>query len=115
MAPTSDERREVAEMMRGPFDVYRHRGGVAIDGTIYGMTVHADYEGALRDGMRRLADLIDPTCHLIGTTSYDGVYPNGETHYVHELSCGHEVTTAWPEPPEFCPHCGARVTDGGER
>lgn len=27
----------------------------------------------------------------------------------HELSCGHEVDTLDMEPPNYCPHCGARV------
>lgn len=113
--PTSDERREVAEALRG----LRHR-------TYYNEEVVENIKDAIgiadpvntfrepEDVYELIADLIDPTCHVVGTTSYEGVYPNGETHYVHELSCGHEVTTAWPEPPAYCPHCGSRVTDGGE-
>lgn len=59
-APTSEERREIAKRMRGPFDVCECVGHTYINGTIYGMQVCARDELTLRDGMRRLADLIDP-------------------------------------------------------
>lgn len=58
---SESERREVAERMRGPFDVCECAGHTYINGTIYGMQVCAMDELALRDGMRRLAELIDPT------------------------------------------------------
>ena len=56
-----------------------------------------------------LADLIDPTCHVIGTTSQD--WSDGSTVYTHDLSCGHMCRTDWTEPPAFCDECGARVVD----
>ena len=55
------------------------------------------------------ADLIDPTCHLVGTTSEDGLY--GPTIFSHELSCGHACDTAWAEPPAYCCECGCRVVE----
>ena len=58
-----------------------------------------------------LADLIDPTCHVIGTTSQD--WSDGSTVYTHDLSCGHTCHTDWTEPPAFCDECGARVIDDG--
>lgn len=57
---TSDVRIEIAERMRGPFDVCECVGYTYISGTLYGMQVCARDELTLRDGMRRLADLIDP-------------------------------------------------------
>ena len=61
---------------------------------------------------RILADLIDPTCHLVGTTSEEGLY-DGLTIFRHELSCGHTCETVWLEPPAYCDECGARVVDDG--
>lgn len=55
----------------------------------------------------RLADLIDPTCKVVGTISMD--WSDGSTVYSHELSCGHTRETSMPEPPAFCDECGARV------
>lgn len=55
----------------------------------------------------RLADLIDPTCHVVGTIAMD--WSDGLTVYNHELSCGHICCTDWPEPPRYCQYCGARV------
>lgn len=60
----------------------------------------------------RLADLIDPTCYVVGTTSEEGLY--GPTIFHHELSCGHTDDTGWPEPPAYCYECGARVVADGQ-
>lgn len=57
---SSEERREVAELMRGPFDVYEDVGRTYITGNIFGMQVCARDEPKLRNGMRYLADLIYP-------------------------------------------------------
>ena len=89
-------------MMRGPFDVYRCCGGVAVDGTIYGMTVRADCDGALRDGMRRLADLMDPTCHPVPS--------DGNKFKCSE--CGEHIGAIGAVFPRYCPCCGARVVSG---
>lgn len=61
--------------------------------------------------LEKLADLIDPTCHVVGTISQD--WSGGSTVYVHKLSCGHTRETSMPEPPEYCDECGARVVDDG--
>lgn len=55
-----------------------------------------------------LADLIDPTCHVVGTISYD--WSDG-TEYAPELSCGHTCYTHYPDPPAFCDKCGASVVE----
>ena len=57
----------------------------------------------------RLADLIDPTCNVVGTISMD--WFDGLTIYEHELSCGHTCRTVWQNPPAYCDKCGARVVD----
>lgn len=119
---SSEERQEVAKALRGDPAVTlieQTRDGFE------GMTYH---EAAYRfwDLCRRvrsvakvdiarstcsvLADLIDPTCEVVGTTSEEGLY--GPTIYHHELSCGHTCDTGWPEPPKYCDECGRRVTNG---
>lgn len=57
----------------------------------------------------RLADLIDPTCHLVSTTFHS--WSDGSAAFYHELSCGHICETVWGKPPSYCPECGARVVD----
>lgn len=108
---SSEERREVAEALRG----LRHR-------TYYNEEVVENIKDAIgiadpvstfrepEDVYELLADLIDPTCHLVGTTSEEGLY-DGLTIFRHELSCGHTCETVWLEPPAYCDVCGARVVD----
>ena len=104
MAATSDERHEVAEKLRQAshtdtdFDVTI---AIAILETIG--EVHRPIAAVV-------ADLIDPTCHVVGTTSEEGLY-DGLTIFRHELSCGHTCETVWLEPPAYCDVCGARVVD----
>lgn len=102
--PTSDGRREVAARMRGPFDVCGCLGHTYINGTLYGMQVCATDELALRDGMRRLADLIDPTCEVVP-------FDEESMRLPHCSRCGQPILKPWPN---YCPDCGARVTGGGE-
>lgn len=96
---SSDERREVAERMRGPFDVCECVGHTYINGTLYGMQVCARDELALRDGMRHLADLIDPTCKIVP-------FDEESMRLPHCSRCGQPMLKPWPN---FCPCCGARV------
>ena len=59
--PTDDERCEVAARLRGPFDVIGQGGYVSLNGTLFGMQLLANSENELRAGVRRLADLIEPS------------------------------------------------------
>jgi hypothetical protein len=65
------------------------------------------------DFFNRLADLIDPTCEVVGV-------PNNDEFMIRVVSgfeckkCGHEAIVerscnGWAEPPKYCPNCGARV------
>lgn len=112
MTPTSDERREVAERLRGPFDVC----GTYLSGTLYGMQVCAKDELTLRDGMRRLADLLDPTCEVMEVPDNDEFMIRVVSGFMCKR-CGHEAIVerncdGSAEPPKYCPHCGARVVIG---
>lgn len=116
---SSDERREVAERLRNEANGYRrnraYRIRTEIDlgdvpGVFQDITHFCGLHGTVRceDMLDRLADLIDPTCHVVGTTSEEGLY-DGLTIFRHELSCGHTCETVWLEPPAYCDECGARV------
>lgn len=58
--PTNDERRELAARLREPFDVLPQGRYYHASHTLFGMGLYASSEGALRLGVRRLADLIEP-------------------------------------------------------
>lgn len=113
----SDERIEIAKRMRGPFDVCECVGHTYVSGTLFGMQVCARDEMALRDGMRRLADIIDPTCHVV-INQQDG----GAGEFVAQMlgevcsSCGHDLhrDRFTGRYPAHCPGCGARVVEGGD-
>ena len=99
--PTNDERREVAARLREPFDVLPQGRYYHASHTLFGMGLYTSSEVALRLGVRRLADLIEPeerTCYVehIDDDSF-------------HLSCGHEA--AGHVSPSFCPYCGAKVVE----
>lgn len=126
---TDNERREVAQKLRGlPIDMYStidewEKDGLFIDSSVSDegdySQIHdavfgyfpAEYmhPGDYKKLHERLADLIDPTCYLVGTTSEEGLY--GPTVFRYELSCGHTCHTDCPEPPAYCYECGCRVVE----
>lgn len=103
MTPTSDERREVAARLR------KTRGIMAF---VDALGIDPDGDWCWTDVSRRVADLIDPTCHLVGTTLQ--TWTDGTHAFYHELSCGHTCETVWAKPPAFCNECGARVVERGD-
>ena len=103
MTPTRDERREVAARLR------KARGIMAF---VDALGIDVDSDWCWMDVSRRVADMIDPTCHLVGTTLQ--TWTDGTRAFYHELSCGHTCETVWAKPPAFCNECGARVVDGGD-
>lgn len=67
----------------------------------------------IRAKCNRLADLMDPTCEVVGV-------PDNDEFMIRVVSgfeckkCGHEAIVerncgGWAEPPKYCPNCGARV------
>lgn len=116
-APTSDERREVANRLRGLDAEITSRDTLerAVDKFMKAVLGERPFS-PIRYSVRNLcglgyvlADLIDQTCHVVGTISQD--WSDGSTVYAHELSCGHTCYTSLPEPPAYCDECGARVVD----
>lgn len=112
MTMTSDECRDVAENLRylniGHHIQYKEQFFDELAEVVVGFEDYHDFNAVLE----KLADLIDPTCHLVGTISVDGL--DGQTIFSHELSCGHTLDTVWPNPPAFCDECGARVVEKEE-
>ncbi len=106
MTSTSEERREVAERLRGLDAKITSRDTPegAVDKlmeAVYGERTFSPVRYSVRNlcGLGyALADLIDPTCHVV--TSSEGI-----------LGCDrcHTVMLAVRAKPSFCPNCGARV------
>lgn len=111
-APTSEERIEAAKRMRayshdfdfGDSDPFWYVARAAFGD----VDVHTYYSV-----FASLADLIDPTCHLVGTTLQ--TWTDGTHAFYHELSCGHTCETVWAKPPEYCHECGARVVSDDDK
>lgn len=101
MAPTSDERREVAERLRenascsenSPRFVVESYLGIEYDGTD---VLEESYRS---ESLLHLADLIDPTCHKVIPSEIEG--------YVFCSNCGAEIGEYGV--PNYCHNCGARV------
>lgn len=106
MAPTSDERREVAARLRTE---------VGEDECIDYAVFRIINDALLINGAwgakaaRILADLIDPTCHAV--PSDGGFFTCSE--------CGERLGAVLPALGtvlmHHCSHCGARVVEEGER
>ena len=61
MEVTDDERRRIAKILRGGYDVVSDDfGRFWLNGTLFGLNIMARSEERIRDGLSRLADLIDP-------------------------------------------------------
>ena len=113
MMISDKERRRVAEELRELRHTTYYREEI-VENICDAISI-ADPANTFRepeDVYKLLADLIDPTCHLVETTSEDGLY--GPEIFHHELSCGHTCDTAWAEPPAYCDECGARVVEKEE-
>lgn len=103
MTPTSDERRDAAARLRENAE----KRGVTLD--YLGSTQVNSWWLLLNSigcdsnhqevAFNLIADLIDPTCHVV---PFDG------NRLSHCSSCGHPILEPWPN---FCPCCGARVVD----
>ena len=76
---TDDERRRVARILRGGYDVVSDAyGRFWLNGTLFGLNIMARSEERIRDGLSRLADLIEPQ-EITGDTS-DGYHTFDELY-----------------------------------
>ena len=49
------------------------------------------------------------TCSVVASYSPSDI--NEEAEWYFAFSCGHELYWDEPEPPNYCPNCGAKVVD----
>ena len=96
MSTTSEERREVAERLR------KTRGIMAF---VDALGIDPDGDWCWADVSRRVAELIDPTCHVVP-------FDEESMRLPHCSRCGQPILKPWPN---FCPNCGARLVERGER
>lgn len=93
---TSDERREVAERVRKTHGIMAFVDALGID---------PDGDWCWTDVSRRVADLIDPTCHI---------ETSGEWHGSPVDSVCSECLSPLYRGMRYCTYCGCRVvTDDG--
>lgn len=114
MAPTSDERREVAARLRErPVARNINEAYVAIVQAIGVRPCLLSHEGesgdrfnaaAYADALEKLADLIDPTCEVVGDNPYT-------SDYVFVCKTCHEHFSV-ASTPRYCPGCGRRIDYG---
>lgn len=105
---SSDERREVAERLRTEvgedecidYAVHRIINDALLINGVWGAKA-----------ARILADLIDPTCHVVSEALHTGSFGCEEAGTEFTLSCGHTVIVDGDFPPGYCDECGARVVD----
>lgn len=75
---TDDERRRIARVLRGGFDVVSDDfGRFWLNGTLFGLDIMARSEERIRDGLSRIADLIDPDTTTDTTKSAEDTTKTG--------------------------------------
>lgn len=103
MQPTSEERSEVAERLRGEKIARNSEDAYVVLLSCIGIRPQLPAVRTYKDAMARMADLIDPTCHLL--PSFDGGF-----------GCDRCYTwyPSMKEKTNYCPNCGARVVEMGD-
>lgn len=109
---TSDERREVAERLRGEEIARNSEDAYVVLLSCIGIRPQLPAVRTYKDAMARMADLIDPTCHMT-----DSRWDNGECTWGCICSaCGARIEHEYASDIDYCPRCGARVVnDDGRR
>lgn len=109
------ERREVAEQLRMLRHITYYREEV-MENICDAINI-ADPVNTFRepeDIYECLADLIDPTCHVVSEALHTGGFGCEEAGTEFTLSCGHTVIVDGDFPPRYCDECGCRVVTGDD-
>jgi len=123
MTSTSEERREVAENLREQLMYMRKNNSYDEDVNVVdcGNSAYRNIAGSVEPYgnfekgnyvhiLERLADLIDPTCHMT-----DSMWDDGECTWGCICSaCGARIEHEYASDIDYCPRCGARVVDDDE-
>lgn len=117
MAPTSEERREVAENLREQLRYMRKNNSYDEDVNLVdcGNSAYRNIAGSVEPYgnfekgnyvhiVERLADMIDPTCILQDATWDDGTCKWGCIC----SACGAHLEYEYAQDLAYCPECGAR-------
>lgn len=111
---TSDERREIARRLRAAAktksnsaDYLWKRLEIAVNGWRFGDGIDESYVFD-NDVLARLADLIDPTCHVVTSGEWRG-RPIGSACSVCHAPL--YPSTAWAHGMRYCTQCGSRCVD----
>lgn len=126
---TDDDRRRVAEMLRGVEILTDIAGWKWMKGNLFGLSIMAKTEDTVRSGLNSLADLIDPDCEEgrysvartvrpvdreargVSTARVDltEVIDSARGVKCWECSsCGRSFESLFGDY-EYCPRCGARL------
>lgn len=118
MTTSGSERRAVSERLRaaaktksGSADYLWNRLEIAVNGWKFGDVIDESYVFD-NDVLSRLADLIDPTCHVVTSGEWRG-RPIGSACSVCHAPLYH--STAWAHGMRYCAQCGSRVVDDVDR
>lgn len=103
------DRHGIADKLRGPFCTIDDGRHTWFGGNFFGLKIAAKNEAALRNGMRHLADLIEPqerTC----TVEEGDVLSGTDCPAWICSNCGAEFERL----ARYCSNCGARVIGDGD-
>lgn len=104
MAPTSEERREVAERLRATKAECEERGYPWLVEDLLQALGFETYEDGDDGIFDRLADLIDPTCTSV-------LVKDGLAVWRKCSMCGEPLDSH----ANYCPNCGARVVNSDDQ
>lgn len=129
MMASDKERREIARRLRAAAktksnnsDYLWRRLEIAVNGWKFGDVIDESYVFD-NDVLARLADLIDPTCHMDAIDTGEQADYECREHIMHCKCCGAEFgyvlygedgDVSMYDKPDFCPECGKRVVDDGD-
>ena len=121
MTFTSEERREVAARLRGEEIARNSEEAYVVLLSCIGVRPQLPAVRTYKDAMARMADLIDPTCHIVLRQS-DSDFTD-EPHYMCSR-CGKEAVYVYERNDytldgivshaRYCSYCGARVVSGDD-